>query len=195
MAGHALIDAHLAALRRRRLPGAAVDELADGLTETYERRLLDGFDPDSAATTAVTEFGTVGEISEAFGWHAPGHRAARTLLTTGPIIGSCWVAFFITGRAWTWPHARTAALILAAGLMLTIGLLEVARLRCGNYAQIRAASLVGIIGAIAIDAAVLTTATVAAPIFVWPILLAGSASLARIGFAIRTLPAVLARCP
>jgi hypothetical protein len=192
MAGHALIDAHLAALRRRRLPSGAVDELADGLTETYEQRLRDGLDPDRAATTAVTEFGTVEEISEAFGRHAPGHRAAVTLMTTGPIIGSCWLVFLVTGRAWTWPNAGTAALILAAGLLLTIGFLEVARLRCGNYAQIRAASLVGIIGAIGLDAAVLTTTTVAAPVFVWPIVLAGSASLARIGFAIRAFSAVLA---
>ena len=193
MAGHALIDAHVAALRRTHLPGAAVDELVDGLIETYERRLRDGLDQDSAATTALTEFGTVEEISEAFGRHSPGHRAAVTLLTTGPIIGSCWLVFFITGRAWTWPHAPTAALILAAGLILTIGFLEVARLRCGNYAQIRVASLVGIIGAIGLDAAVLTTTTVAAPVFVWPLVLAGSASLARIGFAIRAFSVVLAR--
>lgn len=192
MAGHALIDAHLAALRRRQLPSGAVDELADGLIETYEQRLRDGLDPDRAATTAVTEFGTVEEISEAFGRHAPGYRAAVTLLTTGPIIGSCWLVFFVTGRAWTWPNAGTTALILAAGLLLTIGFLEVARLRCGNYAQVRAASLVGIIGAIGLDAAVLTTTTVAAPVLVWPLIVAGSASLARIGFAIRAFSTVLA---
>jgi hypothetical protein len=193
MAGHALIDAHLAALRTYRLPTAAVDELADGLIETYDQRLRDGLDPNSAATAAVTEFGTVEEISEAFGRHAPGHRAAVTLLTTGPIVGCCWLVFLISTRAWTWPNVGTAALILTAGLLLTIGFLEVARLRCGNYAQIRATSLVGIIGAIALDTVMLATITVAAPTFVWPIVLGASASLGRIGFSIRAFSVVLAR--
>ncbi len=116
MASHALIDAHLAALRRR-LPSAAVDELADGLIETYDQRLRDGLDADSAAATAVTEFGSVDEVSEAFGRHSPGHRAAVSLLTTGPIVGGCWVASFIAWRAWTWPHAGTAALTFVAGLL------------------------------------------------------------------------------
>jgi hypothetical protein len=193
MAGHALIDAHLAALRRRRLPSGAVDELADGLIETYDRRLQGGLDPDRAATEAVTEFGSVDEISEAFGRQSPGHRAAVTLLSTGPIIGCCWVASFIAWRAWTWPHATTAALIFATGLLLTVALLETARLFYRNYAQTRAASLAGIIGAIGLDAAMLATVTAVAPVFVWPIVLAASASLARIGFTIRALSAVLAR--
>jgi len=192
MASHALIDAYLAALRGCRLPTVAVDELADGLIETYDQRLRDGLDPHSAAKEAVTEFGTVDEISEAFGRHAPGHRAAATLLTTGPIVGCCWLVFLISGRAWTWPNADTAALILTAGLLLTIGFLEVARLRRGNYAQIKAASLIGIIGAIALDTAMLAMIAVAAPTFVWPIVLGASASLARIAFTLRALPAILA---
>jgi hypothetical protein len=193
MAGHALIDAHLVALRRRRLPNDAVDELADGLIETYGQRLQDGLDPDRAATTAVTEFGSVDEISEAFRRQSPGHRAAVTLLTTGPIIGCCWIASLIAWRAWTWPHATTAALIFASGLLLTVALLEAARLYCRNYAETKAASVAGIIGAIGFDAAMLATITVVAPGFVWPIVLAASASLARIGFTIRALSAVLAR--
>jgi hypothetical protein len=193
MASHALIDAHLATLRRRRLPSGAVDELADGLIETYDQRLQDGLDPDRAAATAVTEFGTVDEISKAFGRHSPGHRAAVTLLTTGPIVGGCWVASFIAWRSWTWPHAGAAAVIFAGGLVFTVALLEAARLFYRNYAKTRTASLAGIIGAIGFDAAMLATITAVAPTFVWPIVFAASASLARIGFTIRALSAVLAR--
>jgi hypothetical protein len=191
MASHALIDAHLAALRARGLPMAAVDELADGLIETYDERLRDGLDHDSAATKAVTEFGTVEEISEGFGRHAPGHRAAVTLLNTGPIVGGCWAASFVGGRVWTWPHAGTAALILAAGLLLTVAVLEVARLRYRNYAQTKAASLIGSISVLGLDTALIATITVAAPVFVWPMVLAASASLVRVGFTIRALSAVL----
>jgi hypothetical protein len=167
--------------------------MADGLIETYDQRVRDGLDQDSAATTAVTEFGSVDEISEAFGRHSPGRRAAVTLLTTGPIVGGCWAASFIAWRAWTWPHATTAAVIFAAGLLLTVALLEAARLFYRNYAQTRAASLAGIIGAIGLDAAMLATITVVAPVFIWPMVVAASASLARIGFTIRALSAVLAR--
>jgi hypothetical protein len=188
MASHALINAHVAALRSRRLPTAAIDELADGLTETYDQRLLDGLDPDNAATTAVTEFGTVDEIAEAFGRHAPGHRIAKTLLATGPMVGASWAASFITARAWTWPHARTAALVFAAGLVLTVALLEVARLHYRNYAQTRVTSLIGSINVIGFDTALIATITVAAPVFVWPMILATSASLARIAFTLRVLP-------
>jgi hypothetical protein len=76
---------------------------------------------------------------------------------------------------------------------LTVALLEAARLLYRNYAQTRAASLAGIIGAIGLDAAMLATITVVAPVFVWPMVVATSASLARIGFTVRALSAVLAR--
>jgi hypothetical protein len=53
VASHALIDAHLAALRHRRLPSAAVDEMADGLIETYDQRVRDGLDQDSAGESVL----------------------------------------------------------------------------------------------------------------------------------------------
>jgi hypothetical protein len=81
------------------------------LTKTYDQHLQDGLDPDHAATKAVTEFGTVDEISEAFDRHSPGHRAAVTLLTPGPVVDRCWLVFLISGRAWTWPNAGTATLM------------------------------------------------------------------------------------
>ena len=48
MAHHHLIEDYLATLRRR-LPADAVDELADGLAETYQHHLWRGLDVDYAA--------------------------------------------------------------------------------------------------------------------------------------------------
>lgn len=192
MASHALIDEQLAALHRRGLPMATIDELADGLIQTYDQRLQDGLEPDRAATTAIAEFGTLEEISEAFGRHSPGHRAAVALLTTGPMVGVCWAASFIAGQAWTWPHAGLAGLILATGLLLTVALLETARLSYRNYPQTKAASLIGSISVLGFDTALLATITVAAPVFVWPMVLAAAGSIARIAFTVRVIPAILA---
>ncbi|MET7970527.1 hypothetical protein [Micromonospora sp. NPDC005305] len=52
IASHHLIDAHLAILARR-LPADAVDELADGLTETWQHQLAAGLPPADAARTAL----------------------------------------------------------------------------------------------------------------------------------------------
>lgn len=48
MARHHLIDDHLALLADR-LPGSAVDELADRLTETWHHHLAAGLSPAGAA--------------------------------------------------------------------------------------------------------------------------------------------------
>ena len=88
MASHHLIDAYLATLARQ-LPADAVDELADGLAETYQHHRSTGLEPDIAARNSIAEFGTPDLVTEAFVRHAPGRRAALMLLGTGPIIGLC----------------------------------------------------------------------------------------------------------
>jgi hypothetical protein len=65
MARHHLIDDHLALLADR-LPGSAVDELADRLTETWHHHLAAGLSPASAADAAIAEFGTPDQILDAF---------------------------------------------------------------------------------------------------------------------------------
>jgi len=52
MASHQLIDQHLAALART-LPPDTVDELADGLTETWQHHLATGLTPTAAAHAAT----------------------------------------------------------------------------------------------------------------------------------------------
>jgi hypothetical protein len=190
MADHELIQAHLAELARR-LPADAVDELADGLAETYRHHLATGADPHSAARRALTEFGTPDQITAAFTALSPGRGAARTLLMTGPPVGAVWAIALVTGHAWQWPiptPARLAIglLMLSATCALIIGATGRAR-----YAHTRTAVLAGGIGLIALDAAALTGLALAAPTMAWPLALAASASLTRIAMTARTLPPVL----
>jgi len=70
MAGHQLIDAYLAGLARR-LPADTVDELADGLLETWHHYLGDGLTPDRAARAAIAEFGAADRIADEFVAQAP----------------------------------------------------------------------------------------------------------------------------
>jgi hypothetical protein len=105
VASHQLIDAHLATLAAR-LPSDAVDELADGLHETWHHYLDAGVASTDAARAAITEFGTAEQITDAFVRHAPGrrtttcrhgadrhrHRRLRPLQRQGVRGGAAYVA-------------------------------------------------------------------------------------------------------
>ena len=99
MAGHDLIDGYLTTLAAR-LPADAVDELADGLTETYRRHLSTGVAARAAAAATVAEFGTPEVVVAAFVRQAPGRRLARLLLCWVPRSGCAGVAHWCsaTGR-------------------------------------------------------------------------------------------------
>jgi hypothetical protein len=115
MAGHQLIDNHLARLARH-LPADAVDELADGLTESWHRHLAAGLAPTDAAHAAIADFGTPDQTIRAFVKHSPGRRMARTLLATGPVMALCWGPNLIMTHAWAWPITPAAK----AGYALTL---------------------------------------------------------------------------
>ena len=102
MPGPGLITGYLDTLSGQ-LPGPVVEELAGGLEETYRRHLSLGLTPDAAAAVAVAEFGAPELIMAEFTRAHPARRAARRLLMTGPVVGSCWAVALITSRAWTWP--------------------------------------------------------------------------------------------
>jgi hypothetical protein len=101
MRGPSLISGYLDALAGQ-LPGPVVEELADGLEETYRRHLGPGLTSEAAAQAAVTEFGDADLIAAAFTRTHPARRAARRLLAAGPVVGACWAVALVTGRAWTW---------------------------------------------------------------------------------------------
>jgi hypothetical protein len=191
MAGHRLIDAHLAALARR-LPAGAVDELADGLLETWQRHLDAGLPPADAARTAIAEFGSVAQIVDAFVTQSPGRRTARMLLASGPIFGICWGGSLVVGRAWTWPVPVPVVAVFGAALLAVVAALVVSATSRRSYRRARLGAAGGF-GLIVLDVAMLAGVLALAPVLVWPMLAAVPASLARIGLTLRSLPAALTR--
>jgi hypothetical protein len=191
MASHQLIDTYLAELAGR-LPADAVDELADGLLESWHHHVERGLTPTGAAHAAIAEFGTTAQITGAFVAQANGRRTARMLLGTGPIYGACWGASLIAARVWTWPVPTAVTAGFAATLLTVVVCLVVAATSRHNYRRTRLGNL-GATGLVALDVAMLAVVLLAAPAFVWPMMLAVPASLARVGITLRRLPRTLAR--
>lgn len=189
MAGHDLIDDYLARLARQ-LPAEAVDELADGLEETYRRHTDRGLEPTCAAAAATAEFGRPEQIIEAFARHSAGRRTAMTLLATGPLFALLWSTSLITADAWNWSVPAGAALMFGATLLATVSLLVVAATG-RSYRRTRLAAPACAL-LVLLDAAMIAALGLTAFALTWPMALAVPASLVRIGFACRSLPRVMA---
>ncbi|MGH3386469.1 MAG: permease prefix domain 1-containing protein [Nocardioidaceae bacterium] len=188
MAGHYLIDRYLVTVASG-LPPDAVDELSDGLTETFDRHLAEGLDPAEAAEAAIAEFGDPDQITAAFARHAPGRRAATAFLATGPIFGALWGTSLIVGEFWTWPIPSSILVAFATLLLVAVAALVAATSRRA-YGYVMVAAI-GCGGLILLDTAMLVGVALAAPTLVWPMALAIPASLARIVMAARAVPRVL----
>lgn len=186
MAGHQLIDAHLAALARR-LPADAVDELADGLNETWQHHLSVGLPPAAAARAAIAEFGTVPQIVAAFVAQSPGRRTARLLLATGPLVGGSWGASLLVGQVWAWPVPPFAAVAYGLLLIVVVATLLAAATSRHGYRRARLGCIAG--AALAgLDLTMLAAVALLAPAVVAPMLLAVPASLTRIAITLLRLP-------
>jgi hypothetical protein len=191
MAESRLIGDYLAELSAQ-LPVPIVAELADGLDQTYRRYLDQGLSADDAATAALTEFGDPQVVLAAFTRASPARRAARRLLATGPLVGACWGIALILNRAWTWPVLPVGARILiGAALITVIGLLAAASFGRRYRSAVRAGAA-GCLGITALDATMLAVILLAAPAVIWPIIVAMTASAARLTFTARSLRSVLA---
>jgi hypothetical protein len=118
-------------------PRPIADEAADGLIEAYEQHRAAGTGDQEAARAALAEFGELGLVVGEYTRQAPGRRAARLLLATGPAAGLCWALALITGRAWTWPVPATARLGFGAALLLTAALLLAAATSRHSYHRTR----------------------------------------------------------
>ena len=187
----ALIDDYLAGLRRR-LPAPVAEEAAAGLLETYEHHLGTGAGDQEAARAAVAEFGDLEMVAGEFTRQAPGRHAARLLLATGPVAGSCWAAAMIGGHAWTWPVPDTERLVFAGVLLLAILALLVAATSRHSYQRTRLALLASPV-LLALDMTAITAALLAAPALTWTLRAAVAVSVGRIALNACTLPRLTTR--
>ena len=185
------IAGYVAGLHRR-LPAAIADEAADGLIETYEHHLASGASEQAAAHAAVAEFGDLGTVVGEFTRQAPGRRAARLLLATGPVAGACWAAALILSRAWTWPVPAAARLSFGAVLLLAVLALAVAATSRHSYRRTRLTAAVGPF-ILFLDATAVAAVVLAAPAVTVALGVAVGASLGRIAFTAWTLPRLAAR--
>jgi hypothetical protein len=191
VSGTGVIGDYLTALSGQ-LPGPVVEELADGLWQTRQRYLGQGMDADAAAGAAVAEFGAPDLILAAFTRLSPARRTARRLLACGPVIGGCWAAALIAGRAWTWPVPVVARVLFGVALIGVIGLLATAAFG-RRYRRVGRAGAAGCVGIAALDTAMLITVALGVAVVIWPLILAGAASAARLTFTARALRPLLTR--
>ncbi len=107
-----LTRAYLADLRRR-LPAGITEEIADGLATGCEHRLALGQGENDAARAAIAEFGDPSRLAAEFTRDAPGRRAARILLASGPAVGGRTrhgspSAPCCCSPSWSWPERPPA---------------------------------------------------------------------------------------
>jgi hypothetical protein len=190
MPGPGLIAAYLDALAGQ-LPGPVVEELADGLEETYRRHLGLGLPADAAAQAAVAEFGAPELIAAEFARVHPARRAARRLLAAGPVVGLCWTVALIASRAWTWPVPAAAGILPGLALVAVVALLAFAA-RSTRYRPIGRAGAAGCIGTAALDAFMIIGVLASDPAARWAVALAITASAARLALNARVVQAALA---
>jgi hypothetical protein len=173
------------------LPGPVVEELTDGLEETWRRYLCLGLAPEEAAAAAVAEFGAPDVIVAEFTRTHPGRRAARRLLAAGPAVGLCWAVALVTGRAWTWPVPVAAGVVPGLALVAVVALLAVA-VRTTRYRAAGRAGAAGCIGTAALDAFMIIGVLAADPAARWAAAVAMTASVARLVLSVRLLRPILA---
>lgn len=187
----ALIDSYLARLRQR-LPAPIAEEAASGLLETYEHHLASDAGDHQAVRVALAEFGDLATVVGEFARQAPGRHAARLLLATGPVAGSCWGAALILSRTWTWPVPGAARLAFGAVLLLAVIALLAAATSQHSYQRARLAML-AIPVILVLDVTAVAAVLLAAPALTWTLGSAVAVSLGRIAFTARTLPRLAAR--
>lgn len=171
------------------LPASIVDELADGLAETYRSHLSRGLSRDAAAEAAVEEFGSAEEILAGFARVNPARRSARRLLGLGPVVGACWMAALVTSRIrpGPWPAELVIGLVLAS----CIGLLTVAAL--GRRYRVSVFSgLAGFAGFAALDIALIVGVVVLAGSLTWVTTLAMAGSMLRVALCARAVRPAMA---
>jgi len=187
MAHHDLIRSYLNELAQR-LPADTIEELADGLEESYQCHRRRGLSATDAARSAIAEFGLPRQVVSAFAHQSAGHRTAFALLASAPLFALLWGATLITTRAWTW-HLPPAAAVSYGATLVTVAavLLTVATSETPTTTRLAGpASLVLIM----LDLGMLAAIATVTPALTWLMALAVLASLTRIALTGRNLPSL-----
>lgn len=191
MSGPRLIQDYLASLSAQ-LPAEIVEELADGLGETYHFYLRQDLAPERAAQRAVADFGEPHVILADFNRANPARRAARRLLRIGPGVGACWAAALIADQAWTWPLPLPARVLPGLAVITVIALLAVAAFGT-RYRLAALAGIAGCVGTVVLDTLMIIGVALAVPSMTWVVAGAMTASAGRIAVSSRSLRPVPAR--
>jgi hypothetical protein len=123
----AVVRAYLARLGAglaggRRARASILAEVADGLVEAVEAHVRRGLAPEAAARRAVDEFGDPATLAAQFAAEQAGttaHRVGLGLVTTGPVVGTVWLAALAdrNGLGW-WEQLHGLAATLPAYPMI-----------------------------------------------------------------------------
>jgi hypothetical protein len=194
---------------------AVTDELRDGLIEALDTHQGHGCSQAEATAAAIAEFGDPATIAAAFGPELAAVQARRValgLLATGPLVGLAWITAAAVNALPPWRHQLTGpwlalplvALALAvAGPALGLTVAATGRLGRRIGRVVRPATLPPTAAAVAALPAVVADLTLLGVITgqvltsrgsdVWaPVVLAASASLARVTLAGRAARRCLA---
>jgi hypothetical protein len=100
-------------------------ELEDGLWTATLAHHATGLPPEEAARAAVAKFGDPRIVGAGFAPElaaATGRGVGLALLTTGPLVGSCWLLLAATTWRWTGQEPPAALGLVAAlvGLVLVV---------------------------------------------------------------------------
>lgn len=188
MAQPGLIADYLRQLAAR-LPTPIVEELADGLHETYLAQRRAGLAPEEAAQHAVAEFGDPATVVAAFLVASPARRAARALLVTGPLVGAAWATVLLTLHAWNWPVPDWARAGFAAVLLSGVALVAVAAF-AHRYRRAARSAAAASLAVLAIDVTMLSYVNASGLLTTWPVLLAAALSTGRSVFTLSRLPQI-----
>ncbi|MPZ53339.1 MAG: hypothetical protein GEU79_11525 [Acidimicrobiia bacterium] len=191
MSGGELIDEYAAELSNR-LPQPAVEELLDGLAETYGEQLTKKADELAAAQATIAAFGDPDIVEQAFIHHSPGRRLATLLLATGPLVGLAWAAtILIPSRAWNWPIPLLGRITFGLALFVTIGMLLTTTHTRGRLKRSQTTARLGALTLIALDGTMIAAALLAAHVHPLALLPAAGLSIARVAFTAQRLHRLL----
>lgn len=190
MTGAQLLEEYEASLSHR-LPRHHVDEVLDGLCETYNAHRSEMADEDAAVRAAIRDFGDTDIIVAEFVRQSAGRRLARILLASGPLVGLFWAITLISDSGWT-PHAPSPLLAgIASILVTTVVTLMATAVEATDYRRARTTARIGAVALLVLDVGMICAAVALSGSAMWALVVALAMSSVRAGFVLRSLPVLI----